>query len=135
MLSLKNIPLKSLYLVILSNLTQLQSRNANRKFMSRILEIFNVGSETGSGFEINWKEGSGSEKNHSGSSLLCENDLFTCRRPRVSIMCARAAGEGPRRCAPPVAGARQGAQILYNHWLIIFKIHCCFSYKIKCLLL
>jgi hypothetical protein len=33
-------------------------------------------------------------------------------------MCARAAEEGPRRCAPPVAGARQGAQILYNHWLI-----------------
>ncbi len=65
---------------------------------------------------------------HSGSTTLSENDLSTRRRPPVSIMCARAAGEGRRRCAQPAAGARQGTQILYNHWL---KIHCCLVFFIK----
>ncbi len=52
--------------------THLQDRNTKVKFMSRILGKIYVGSETGSGFETNWKVWSvcGFEKNHSGSTTL-----------------------------------------------------------------
>ncbi len=65
-----NIPLKSLYLVIMSNLTHLWGRKTKIEFMSRILEKIYVGSETGSGSGTNWTVGSGSGKNHSGSRTL-----------------------------------------------------------------
>ncbi len=55
----KNIPLKILHLVIMSNLTHLQGSNTKVIFMSRITEKIYVESETGSGSEINWKVGSG----------------------------------------------------------------------------
>jgi hypothetical protein len=41
--------LRSLYLVILCNLTNLQDGNTKIKFMLRILEKIHLGSETGSG--------------------------------------------------------------------------------------
>ncbi len=62
----KNIPLESLYLVTMSNLTHLQDRNKKVKFMSRILEKIHVGSET------NGKVGSGSEK------IIPESDPQHC---------------------------------------------------------
>ncbi len=65
----KNFPNKLIqYIVIVCNLTHLQDGNTKEKFMLRILEKINVGSET------NWKVRSGSrpEKNHSGSTTLLE---------------------------------------------------------------
>ncbi len=58
----------------MSNLTQLQGRNTEVKFTSRILEQIYVVFETelGAGSETNWKVGCGSrsEKNHSGYTAL-----------------------------------------------------------------
>jgi hypothetical protein len=80
-----SIELESLYFVIIYNLTHLQDGNTKVKFVLRILYKIYVGSETNR--KVGPGYGSGSEKNHSGSTTLISANPALLGPGTLDLLC------------------------------------------------